>query len=177
MNTNINFILPKDKEFEERQRRKRVINTIALIFPIMVGVVSLATFLITQAINTAGIRKQQGEVISKISQLQDKKIKLFIVKDRLDGIDDLLKKRISFSENIRSLLSKIPSEVIVENLEIDSKEVILIVSSTSLKSIDEFVNSLANMAEKKEVVSSLSLDSLVFEEKDNNYLVALRSEL
>lgn len=177
MNTSINFVLPKDKELVKRQKKGKVINAIAIIFPIMVGVVSLIIFLITQSINPLAIRKQQEEVIGKIAQLQDKKIKLFIIKDRLDNIEDLLKKRTNFSEKISSLISKTLGEVVVDSLEMDDNEVLMKVYSASLQSIDEFINRLIDMAVKKDVISSLSLNSLIFERSDNNYLVGLKSEL
>lgn len=177
MNTSINLVLPKDKEFVERQRKGRILNSFAIVLPIMIGVISVSIFLITQAIDPIAIRKQQEETIREITRLQDRRIKLFIVKDRLDNIDDLLKKRINFAENINIFLSKIPSEVFVENFEIDKKEVILTVSSLSLKSIDDFINNLVDMAEKEDTIRTLSLDFLIFDEKNNNYLVALKSEL
>lgn len=177
MNANINLILPKDKDFLEKQRKGKIVNAIAIIFPIIIGAISLVIFLFTQAMNPVAIRKQQAEITNKISQLQSKKIKLSIVKDRLDNIDELLKKRVNFAENISRLLSETPSELALVNLEIDRNEAILTFNSASLKSIDQFINNLIVMAEKKEVISSLSLDSLIFYGNDNNYLVALRSKL
>lgn len=177
MNSNINLILPKDKEFVERQKKGKVLNATAVVFPILIGIVSLAVFLITQAINPTAIRRQQDETINEIAKLQDKKIKFFIVKDRLENIDGILKKRINFAENINNILSKTVSGVSLVNLDIDSKKVILTLSSLSLKSLDEFINSLIVMAERKEIIRSLKLDSLTFNEKENEYLVSLSSDL
>lgn len=177
MNTSINFVLPKGQEFLEQQKRAKTINLIATSFPIMVGIISLILFLITQAINPVSIKEQQEETINKIAKLQDRKIKLFIVNDRLDNISELLKGRRNFADNISTLLSRMPSQVSLENLEIDDKQILITASSVSLRSIDEFINNLIVMAEEKEVIHSLFLDSLTFEEGKNNYLVSLKSEL
>jgi len=47
----------------------------------------------------------------------------------------------------------------------------------SLKSLDEFINSLIVMVEKKDTIRSLRLDSLTFNEKENEYLISLSSSL
>ena len=177
MNNNINLILPKDKEFVERQKKGKALNTIAIVFPILIGIISLAVFLITQAINPTAIRRQQDETINEIAKLQDKKIKFFIVKDRLGNIDSILKNRINFAENINNLLSKTISGVSLVNLDIDNKQVVLTLSSFSLKSLDEFINSLIVMVEKKDTIRSLKLDSLTFNEIENEYLISLSSDL
>ncbi len=177
MNTNINLILPQDKEFFEQQKKIRTVNIIAIGFPIIVGFVSLIIFLITQSINPVSIKKQQEEVINEIAKFQDKKIKLFIINNRLDNIEGLLKNRRDLAENISTLLSKIPSTVTIRNLKIDNKEIILTVSSTTLGAIDELINNLIGMAEKKEIIRSVSLDTLTFGEDGNNYLVSLKSDI
>lgn len=177
MNTNVNFVLPKDEAFLKEQKRGKIINVIAIAFPILVGVVSLIIFLITQAINPVSIKEQQEKTIGELSRLQDKKIKLLIINDRLDNIDELLKKRKDFTEKINILLSKMPNEVLLQNLQIDNTKLLLIVSSASLGAIDELINNLIDMAAKREIISSLSLDSLTFDENGNNYLVSLKSEL
>lgn len=177
MNNSINLILPKDKEFVRRQKKGKVLNGIAIVFPILIGIVSLVVFLITQAINPTAIRKQQDETVNEIAKLQDKKIKFFIVKDRLQNIDGILKKRINFAENINNLLSKAISGVSLVDLDINSKQVALTLSSPSLKSLDEFINSLILMVEKKDTIRSLKLESLTFNEKENEYLISLSSDL
>lgn len=174
---NINLILPKDKEFLENQHRVKVFRIAAVAFPTAVGLISLIIFLITQAINPVSIKKQQDETINKIAKHQDRKIKLFIVADRLNNIGQLLEKRRNFSGDISSVLSKTPNEVFLENLEIDNQELLLTASSASLRAIDEFINNLIGMARKKEVIHSLMLDTLTFDEIENNYLVSLKSKL
>lgn len=177
MNTTINLVVPKGKEFFEQQRKTKIVNVAAISFPILVGIISLILFLATQAINPVSIIKQQDEIVSKIAKLQDRKIKLFIVNERLSNIDGLLKGRRNFADNISTFLSRMPAEVLLDNLEIDNKQILVTVSSDSLLSIDEFINNLILMVEKKEVIHSLFLDSLTFEAGKNSYLLSLKSEL
>jgi|SRR3989344_5242335 len=177
MSANINLVLPKGKDYLEQQKRAKIVNIVATSFPITVGIISLVLFLVTQAINPVSIKKQQEETISKIAKHQDRKIKLFIINDRLDNINELLKGRRNFADNINALLSIMPGEVTLENLNIDNKLVLLTVSSVSLRSIDEFITNLILMAEKKEVIRSLFLETLTFDVAKNNYLVSLKSDL
>ena len=97
--------------------------------------------------------------------------------DRLDNISQLLEGRRNFADNINAILSSIPSEVSLEELEIENNNILLTASSVSLRSIDKFINNLITMAEKKEVIHSLFLDYLTFEGTKNIYSVSLKSEL
>ncbi|MBI2028731.1 MAG: hypothetical protein HYT07_03940 [Candidatus Levybacteria bacterium] len=177
MNTNINLVLPQDKDFLEQQKKIRIANIIAISSPIMIGIVSLIVFLFTQSINPTGIKRQQEDTMSQISELQDRSIKLSIINNRLDNISGLLKNRGDLSESINSLLSIMPIEIAIQNLEIDNKRLTLTVSSTSLRAIDELINNLIAMAEKREVISSISLGTLTFDDSGNSYSVSLTSDL
>ena len=177
MNTNVNLVLPKDKKSLEQQKRLIIVRIAAIVSPMVVGIISLIIFLVTQAVNPVSLKKQQEETINKITKLQDTKIKLFIVNDRLDKINELLEKRRNFSDDINILLSKTPNEVFFENLEFDNLALLLTVYSASLRGIDEFINNLIDMAEKKEVILSLVIDTLTFDKDKNNYSVSLKSKL
>ena len=177
MNTNINLLLQTNEESKRGQKRIKRLNFIAVVFLIGVGCLSLIIFLLVQITNTSAILREQNDVIEKISQFQDVEAKLFVLNNRIDNVEKVLGKRIDLPKVISGLLAKTPGRLSIEDLEIDDKTVSLTGQSTSLLAIGELINNLTDMVHKKEIISSLILDNLVFDESKNSYQVSIKLEL
>ena len=75
------------------------------------------------------------------------------------------------------LLERIPDNLSIGNLEIDSKAISMTAQSASLFSIGELINNLTDMVKKKEIINSLTLNSLIFNEDKNTYAVTIQADL
>lgn len=177
MNTNINLLLQTNEESKRRQKRIKRLNIIAYTLLIGVGCFSLVIFLLIQIINVSAILREQNEIIKKIDKLQNKQVKLFALNNRIDNIEKVLEKRIDLSKVTSGILAKIPSGLFIEDLEVDDKTVTLTVSSTSLLEIGELINNLTDMVRKREVINSLILNTLIFDESKSSYRVSIKSEV
>lgn len=175
--TDINFLLRRDEESLKRQKRVKILNFISVMLLIGIGVMSLIIFLLIQITNVSSIKKEQEDILRKISQFQNRKTKLFVLDNRINNIQEILEKRKDLSKVTSGLLTKTPARLSIENLQIDDKVISLTAQSTSLFAIGEFINNLTDMVRKKEIISSLTLDSLVFDESKNSYQVSIKSEL
>ena len=176
MNTDINLLLRTDEEALRRQKRTKTLNLIAIIFLSGVAATSLFIFLLIQIINPSSIKKEQNDVIEKISQFQNKQAKLFILNNRIDNIEKILQNRRDLAKVTSFLLAKIPGRLFIEDLEIDDKTVVITAYSTSLSAIGELINNLTETVRKKEIISSLTLSTLVFDEGKNSYQVSLNAQ-
>ena len=116
MNTNINLLLRTDEETLKRQKRVKTLNFIAIMFLVGVGAISLFLFLLIQITNSPGIKKEQNDIIEKISQFQNVGAKLFILNNRIDNIEKVLEKRIDLSKVTSGLLAKIPGQLSIDDL-------------------------------------------------------------
>ncbi len=177
MNTNINLLLHTNEESLRRLKRVKKLNFIAVMFLVGVGCLSLLTFLSTQIINPSGIKREQNGVIEKISQFQDRQAKLFVLNNRINNIEKILEKRIDLPKALNALLAKTPGRLFIEDLEVDDKTVIMTAKSTSLLAIGELINNLTDMVRKKEIIRSLTLSTLVFDEAKNFYQVSIKADL
>lgn len=177
MNTSINLLLQTDEESLRRKKIAKRLKFIAVIFLIGLTFSSLLAFLLNQVINASGIKKEQNDVLGKISQFQDRQAKLFVLNDRINNIEKILEKRINLSKATNALLARIPKRVLIEDLELDDKVVIMTAQSVSLSAIGELINNLTDMVRKKEIVSSLTLTALAFDEGRNSYRISIKSEL
>ena len=176
MNTNINLLLRTDEETLRRRKRVKALNFVALMFLAAIGGISLIIFLLIQIINPSAILREQNNIIKKISQFQNKQTKLFILNDRVENIEKILAKRKDLARITNVMLAKTPSRLFIEDLEVDDKTVIMTAYSTSLSAIGELINNLTDMVHKKEIINSLTLNTLVFDEGKNSYQVSVKAQ-
>lgn len=177
MNTNINLLLQTDEESLKRQKRARRLNFIAITFLVVVGGISVILFLATQVVNPSAIVREQNVVLEQISKEQNKQAKFFILNNRIDNIEKILQKRLELGKVTNALLAKAPARLFIESLEVDDKQVFMTANSSSLLAIGELINNLTDMVRKKEIISSLTLTTLVFDESKNSYQVSIKSQL
>ena len=177
MITDINLLLRTDEESLKRKKRIRILNFVAAGLLIIVGLISLVVFLLIQGANSPSIRKEQNDVLKKISQFQDRQSKLFILNNRIDSIDKILKTRKDISKTMNELLAKMPDNLSINSFEINAKSIVLTGESNSLYSIAQLINNLTDMVYKKEILKSLTLSSLTLDNSSNAYQVSLKSDL
>lgn len=177
MNTNINLLLPIDEKSLSRKKRIKILSIIAVLFLIGIGVTSLVIFLLIQSTGIASIKEEQSNVMSKISQFRDKQAKLNIAENRINNITEILKIRKDLLKITSAILVKKPDSLLIEDIEVDGKVIALTARSTSLFYIGEFIDNLTEMVMKKEIISSLTLDSLVFDGEINSYQISIKSDL
>ncbi|OGH17958.1 MAG: hypothetical protein A3C22_01595 [Candidatus Levybacteria bacterium RIFCSPHIGHO2_02_FULL_37_10] len=177
MNTNINLLLPKDDESLKIKKKTRIFNIIAIIFVFAIGTMSLVIFLLIQAADSPSLKEEQIDVLRKLSQFQDRQIKLLTANNRIENIYEILKTRKKLPQAANVLLERIPDNLSIGNLEIDSKAISMTAQSASLFSIGELINNLTDMVKKKEIINSLTLNSLIFNEDKNTYAVTIQADL
>lgn len=177
MSADINLLLRTDEESLKRKRRIKILKFAAIASLIGVGSISLVIFILIQVFNPASIKKEQADVLTKISRLQSRQAKLFVLNDRVENIDKILKTRKDLTKTMNGLLVKIPNQLSIDDLEVNDKSVIISGQSKSLFAIGEFINSLTDMVRNKEIIKSLTLNSLILNESKNVYQISVRAEL
>lgn len=177
MNTNINLLIPTDEDSLKRKRRIKIFKFVAAASLMGVGLISLGIFIMISAVNLGSIKKEQEDIMAKISQFQSRQAKLFVLNNRIENIEKILKIRKDLSKTMNDLLGKIPNQLSVDDFEVDDKLVIITGQSKSLRAIGEFISNLTDMVRKKEVIKSLMLSSLTLDESKNAYRISIKSEL
>lgn len=177
MSTNINLLVRTDEESLRRKKRIKILNFTAAVFLLSVCLISFGVFILAQSVNLSEIKREQEDVLRKMSQFRGRQAKLFVLNNRIENIDKILKIRKNISKTASSLLLKVPNNLSVEDFEVDDKAVTITGHSRSLFVIGEFMNNLTDMVHKKEIIKSLTLNSLTLDEGQSVYQVSLRSEL
>lgn len=177
MSTNINLLVLTDEESLRRKKRIKILNFTAAVFLLSACLISLGVFLLAQSVNLSEIKRGQEDVLKKMSQFRGRQAKLFVLNNRIENIDKILKIRKNISKTANGLLLKVPNNLSVEDFEVDDKAVTITGHSRSLFAIGEFINNLTDMVHKKEIIKSLTLNSLTLDQGQSVYQVSLRSEL
>lgn len=177
MYNNINLLSNKNSEVL-RKKKRVVISRIAAIGVLIALVLfSVAVFMLNNRMADSIELKERDSVLNNINILQEKEVRLRSINDRLQGIREILKKRKDYHGILTTVLQKIPDNALIEKLEVDSKAILLTVSSNSLLPIDGLINNLIDMAVKKEMITNLVLESLTLDTKKGNYLVNIKANL
>ncbi len=176
MNSDINLVsgqlaLSKDAK---RLRNLRLIATFSLL-----GVVFLSVllFLLSRVFSPASIVEQQEAVMNNIASLQVKQSKLSLLGQRLNDISIIINKRANYDIVLTSILAQSPVGVSVTSLSIDKQKISIIVSSSSLLSMNEFIAVLKGMVEKKQYLKNVTINGLTLSGKSTGYLLTLDLDL
>jgi len=162
MSRNINLVLKEGAEGLKYKRRLKRFRLLAAGLLLAVLLVSLSIYLLINFIfGTSSIEKDKDELANQLLPLRDKEAKLKVINDRLNNITLVQGRKIDVYKIVDKFLSEVPIGLSVDNLEYEMDKVSVKVSSDSLVAVDEFINNLISLAERKELVGTLILNSLV----------------
>src|ERR1035437_451551 len=177
MNNDINLISNKDTAFLKAKNRLKQTRTIAIISLVIIALVSIVVFIINSQTSLTGIKNDENSTLQNISYLNKKAAKLAIINNRLKDISDILGKRKNYTNAINTLLQLMPPGLSTSTLELDKKDVALVVNSNSLLLIDKFLNSIIDLSAKKQVIGSVTIESLIVNPKTGNYSLSVITTL
>lgn len=174
---NINLLLKKDEEKLNKKRQLRFLNIIAFTSILIVGLLSIIIFLFISGVNSGSLKKQEEDTLRKITSLKDKHAKLFILKYRIKNIAEILNAKKDLPKKSSTLIGQMPRDLSIGNLNIDEKTTSISFSADSLSDIARFIDNLVSLAKRKELISSLTLSYLIFDDIQNTYSVSLKADL
>jgi len=96
-----------------------------------------------------------------------------MVNDRIKGITEILNKRKDYSIVSNSLLGLIPQGVVVKAFSLDKDNVKMSVSSSSLASINTFLNALITFSSQKKVIRNLVMEGIIVNTKTGQYVLSI----
>jgi len=177
MNNDINLISNKDVASLKAKKRLKLTRTIAIASLVIATLLSIIVFIINTQTSLSSIKKDENSTLQSISYLNKKTAKLAIINNRLKDISDILEKRKNYTSAINTLLQLMPPGLSTTTLELSKKDVLLVVHSNSLLLIDKFLNSIIDLSSKKQVISSVTIESLTTNQKTGSYSLSVKTSL
>lgn len=174
MNNNINLLEKRKTRMAIlRFSKLRLLRTIAVSMLFLVSTVSVIIFILISLSPLPQLKRQEQQAILTLSQFRDDMVKISLINERTDVIEDLLSKRRSFDTTLEALQNKLPSEVNVETLSINKNTLSVSVSSKSLALLDTFINNILSAVQAKIDFSKVTLTSLSSDNQTKSYLLSL----
>ena len=162
MSNEINLLIKKDKNLLKEQSKLKVFRLVAIGSLLTILLISLSIFLLNQKLSNSSLKveKDRESVLVEMKPFLEIESKIIIVNNRTDNITKVLKKRMDVYKILNTILGKIADGILIETLEFKEKKISMNITSASLIPIDVFFNDLIEMAKRKEIVKSLTLESL-----------------
>lgn len=176
MSNDINFLTIKNSESVQEKQGLKPVRITAIASLIIVVALSLLAHFLNSKIYPQSLKNERDSLLQRISVLRNREAKRAILSDRIENISEILNKRADYSEIVSKFSQKVPSQIKVDSFRIDKKTIILTISSSSLKPINELIDGLIRLGREKEI-SVLLLDSLSVSEESGIYSVSFTVNL
>lgn len=172
----INLASASGQTKEKTKKLKNLkIGSLALLF--LVGVLSVVIFLLNLSSPINSIKVQQDAVLASITASQEKAVKIAIVNERVSSILKIYKERSDYTEILDLALSSVTGGIRMSGLNIDKSSVAITVFSTSLLSLNNFLNSIIDSANQNSKVNSVSMESLSASDASGAYTMSIKINL
>lgn len=177
MNSDINLVSSKTNQIEKQLKNLKVLQIVAISSLAIVLLISILIFLITVTLPVASVKKEQEQTLSNISSLSEKLVKYSLINDRLSNISDIVKERKDYSKIANSILNKLPADLSVDAMTMDSGTFSLVVSGTSLTEINSFIDDVSVLGDKGDIIKNLLLQSLIANADNGKYILTLQADI
>jgi Tfp pilus assembly protein PilN len=173
MNNSINLIDYRNKIAPRPiNRKQKLLRQIAISLLFLSASLSIIFFILTALSPLPDLEKQR-KIASFNLSLSDKEIaKLSLINERTDKIRVILDKRVNYDEIIRKFQSTLPSDIKINSMGIQGKNISVVLSSNSLLSLNSFIEKISNDENSKEY-SQIKLVGLKSDNSDNAFHITL----
>ena len=77
---------------------------------------------------------------------------------------------------MNAFLQKIPQDTSVDSFGVDKNKIVLTVSSDSLSSMDDLIDSFIDMVEKQQIIKNLTIESLTSDRISGIYILSIKAD-
>lgn len=173
MNSDINLI--KKESGVILAERIKPLRMFAITIASLVVLLSVTFFIITRQESLGSIKAEQNSLFQNISFLKDKAAKLNFLNDRVRNIESIIRVRKNYINTVSIILDGMPSDVLSTSLTLDKENILLTVYSSSLSSVNKFLNNTIEVTQEKHLLRDLIIESLTAQNRQ--YLLTLKAKL
>jgi len=176
MKADINLASGVLVESASKSKALRILRIAALFSIAFVLIASISLFLLISSISPDKIKEQEDKILFSIKYLHEKEAKILIINNRISDISKILESRDNYDLLMNAFLEKIPKDTSINSLEIGKNKVTLTVSSDSLSSLDNLIDSFIDMVGKQQIINNLTIESLASDQKSGVYLLSIKAD-
>lgn len=167
-------LLPEKQASNQRTRRiLRIFKGSAIISLGLLALCALVVFIVKLSSPLPALQNQENALILELDKSKEKTAKFFLLHNRLLNIQKILSMREDYSVTMQEVFKRMPEGIFVDSLSVTKSEILFTVSSTSLFSLDVFINNLVDATVKKEVFQKITLKNLSLDQRTGKYFLSL----
>ncbi|MBI2026034.1 MAG: hypothetical protein HYT06_01490, partial [Candidatus Levybacteria bacterium] len=144
---------------------------------ITIASVSTIAFVVSTQIPLSQIKQEEEQTLTNISALHDKLTTYYLVKDRINNINNLLNIRENYITPIDTVLGKVNEQLSINAFSIEKNKMTLTLSASSLVPISETINAIYDLGKEKKIISDVKLTSLGLDTQGGRYIVTLQAKI
>lgn len=177
MSVNINLVSPKNEQLEKDQNRLKNARILAFAVMLVVAVVAVLVFIINLTLPINSIKQSEQATLANIATLHKKLVQYALVEDRANHLSNIISKRQKLPNLVNLILATVPGDLSVNSTEISAKNVALIVSGSSLASMNKLIDNITVLGQQKNVLKNLVVQQLSLDVKSNKYSISIQADI
>lgn len=173
----INLISGKKEEDQKSKHFLKILIIVSVICILLTVASSVFVFYLKLGSPLPALKEKENTLLSQLSSSKDKIAKLEVLNDRLTNVDNIVSKRRNYNKLIDDISKNQSGNLRINSLRVGKKGVTLIVSSSSLSSINNFLDNLLLMFQKKEFFSEIVLNNVSSDLENRTYSISVDATL
>ncbi len=176
MSSDINLVSSKTHQLEKELERLKALKIIAVGSLSVVALISILLFVITITLPISSVKKDKEQTLSNISALHEKLVKYSLINNRLNDISGIIKSRKNYDLLVSTVLNKLPADLSVDSMTIDSGTFTLVISGVSLTPIDNFIEDIIVLGNEEKIIKNLVIQGLLANADTGKYTLTLKAD-
>lgn len=176
MNRDINLIQGENKTNISRKNKTVILRWISLVFLFFVAFFSILLFILSSRLSIKDVKNSEAQTLQKILVLKDKSAKYNLLNDRLKIIVNILNTRAKYTVTLNTILEQMPPNVLMKSLVLDKNDISLSANSSSLLSLNSFLNNMTKITLEKHVIKDISIEGLTVDKQTGTYSLSLKAK-
>lgn len=173
MSDHINLLSHKRKSFFNKESIILLLQFLAKMCLVVTIISSIVLFILNNS-GKLPLLEQQGKTIStNLSLEQQKIIKFLLIRERVQNITPLLGKKSQIDTLLSQISSSLPNDASMDSFTLSQKTITIVVSSSSLISINSFLDFAIEKVNQKQLFKKITVTSLSIEGGGNKYRLAV----
>lgn len=141
----------------------------------LVVLLSMALFFLVLASPLPSLKKEENELVSRLSANQEMIARHTLLTSRIRSIQVILNKRMNIRETIQMFRDVAPEDVTLISIEVEENIIRIHASSLSLESLQSYVTSLSTYITETKVLKFIKVNSIVL--ADDGFILDLTATL
>ncbi len=176
MSKNIN-LLPQRKNNFRQEKSLSLAKRIAVICLVITVAAVVVTFVLNLDTTFLSLKGEENYAKTNLTLLQEKTLRVYLLKQRLQDIKNIFAKRYTYESNIDQIKSQLPVPMNLDSVQISDQKITMTASSSSLNALDTFLNTIINMFHNKKLLKTLTISTISADKQTQQYTLTIEGDL